>query len=216
MKRYEIINFDDTRVALEKVGDVAALHSELLSHSPVVVMGVGFMEKFYYRALITERLVCGAIAYVDDEPAGFIVATDVPGDFMKLAFRRHWFSCLWQIMVSTVRRPSRAIALYEAYSVQRDVEGRQFPPSVGEILSFGVRRKFRSRKFVKETDLHLSTDLLTRVCDQLVERGMTSARAVIDEDNLEAKLFYKGRGWRLGSHIPTGWSVPSCEFIKEF
>lgn len=212
---YCIKNFGIRGLSRNEVQDVSSLHNELLPHSPVVKMGPEFMEKFYYRSLIDGGLVCGATAYVDDDPAGFVVATNEPESFMMAAFRQHWLMCISSIGLAIVKRPARVMAMIEAYRIQKHVGMQLFEDGVGELLSFGVREKYRSRKFVNREQTHIAVDLLNTATAQLKKGGARRVRAVVDQDNLEAKFFYRANGWRIGAPSVGGWKVPTLEFLLD-
>ncbi len=206
--------FSDPEFSDSDVAAVAALHSELLAHSPLVLMGADFVERFYYRTLIRDRLIGGALVTADDRPAAFIVATDDPDGFMPRAFRRHPVRCGSVILWSVLKEPSRLLAMREAMSIQSNMAAQDYAPGTGEILSFGVRSEFRSRKFVNETGRRFGPELMSAALDFLRERHTKRVRAVVDKDNLEARLFYKSLGWRPGGDVH-GWSVPTSEFLLD-
>lgn len=195
--------------------DLAALHAELLDHSPLVLMGPEFVKEFYYTVLPADNLISGVVAYVDDRPAGFIVATDNPDGFMSLATRRHAPRIGWIMLKSVLRSPRRLGAIREAYSVQKNVKAEEYGPEMGELLSFGVLPQYRSRSFVRKTSIHVGADLLARAVSQLAAAGKTSIRAIVDKDNLEAQIFYRFHGWRVGLPDVKGWRVPSMEFLVD-
>ena len=173
------------------------------------------MEDFYYSTLPNEGLICGAIAYVDDVAAGFIVATDDPSSFMSRASRRHWMSLVWIILKSLGRDPRRILAMHEAYQIQSNVQAIEYGNEVGELLSFGVMPEFRSRAFVRETELAIGADLLATALSQLKALGKSRIRAIVDKDNLAAQLFYRLHGWQVGQKSVSGWRVPTMEFLFE-
>ena len=70
---YRIVPFGGG--VLPNARHIAELHAELLPRSPLTKLGVGFMERFYYKRLPKQGLIFGAIAYVDGHPAGFVSAT---------------------------------------------------------------------------------------------------------------------------------------------
>lgn len=198
-----------------QAADLAALHAELLSHSPLVLMGREFVEEFYYTVLPAERLISGAIAYVDGKAAGFIVATDVPDGFMSQAMRKFWPRVCWIILKSVLRNPGRIRAIKEAYQIQSNVKAEQYGSDTGELLSLGVLPEFRTRSFVKRTSIRIGADLLERCLEQLASAGKKRIRAIVDKDNLEAQLFYRAQGWRVGLPNVKGWRVPTMEFLVD-
>jgi len=213
--RYEIREFGgsipDSRVA----SDLALLHAMLLRHSPLVLMGPDFMKSFYYGLLPADGFICGAVAYCNDEPAGFVVATGDANGFMSKATQKHWLRLCWILLKSVIRRPSGLLAMKEAYDIQSNVQAQEYGPEVGELLSFGVRPEYRSRKFIKESGLHLSSDLFDIAIGQLQVTGKSKLRAIVDKDNLEAQFFYRSNGWRVGLKTVEGWSVPTMEFLRD-
>ena len=212
---YEIREFGRHGIDGAASADVAGLHAELLDHSPLVLMGPEFMKDFYYTVLPAERLICGAVAYVDDRPAGFIVGTADAEGFMARAMRKHYLRIAWIMAKSVLRSPSRVLAIKEAYQIQSNVQAEDYGPEAGELLSFGVLPEFRSRRFIKETALLVSSDLLEVAVRQLTDLGKTKLRAIVDKDNLEAQLFYRSHGWRVGLKSVKGWRVPTMEFLLD-
>ena len=193
--------------------ELAALHAELLDHSPLVLMGPEFVEQFYYSVLPAENLIHGVVAYVDDRPAGFIVATGDPDGFMSKATKRHSLRIAWIMLKSVLRSPRRLAAIREARAVQKNVQVEAYGPEMGEMLSFGVLPQYRSRSFVRQTTIQVGADLLAGALRQLAATGKKRARAIVDKDNLEAQLFYRFHGWRLGLADVKGWRVPTMEFL---
>lgn len=193
--------------------DVAALHGELLNHSPLVLMGPEFMEEFYYTVLPAEGLICGAVAYVNGQPAGFMVGTDDANGFMSRAVKRHWLRLSWIMLKSMIRNPRRVLAIREAWQIQSNVQSEDYGSEVGELLSFGVVPEYRSRRFIKDTGIRVSSDLLEVTVRQLANLNKKRLRAIVDKDNLEAQLFYRSHGWRVGLKDVKGWRIPTMEFL---
>lgn len=191
---YRLEDFSSPTIDLD---DIAALHSELLPHSPVVLLGDEFMKRFYYGKLPQSQLIVGAMAYVDDVPAGFIAATHDAGGFMKRAIGRHGGLLVRVLLGQLLARPARIASLWEAVKVMRhsDATGGG-GDQMGEILSFGVREQFRGRQFVRETGIRVSVDLMKRATTQLAAHGVRRIRAVVDPGHLESKFFYAALGWR--------------------
>lgn len=213
MPGYTISEFGGRPMQTDEANDIAGLHAELLGHSPLVLMGPRFMRDFYYTALPEAGFISGAVAYVDGQAAGFIVATADPAGFMAKALRAHWWRAAWSMFVSVVRHPSRLLAMKEAYEIQSNVQAEEYGEHVGELLSFGVLPQFRSRGFLKETGLYIGSDLAEAAVKQLRHGGKSRIRAIVDKDNLEAQLFYRSQGWKVGLKTVKGWRVPTIEFI---
>ena len=212
---YRIEPFGGRAQAAATAVELSELHEALLEHSPVVLMGKEFLREFYYSVLPSDGLIFGAIAYVDRKPAGFMVATASPADFMSRAIRSHWLRLCWIMCKSLLRNPGRLVAVKEAYLIQRNVQTEDYGAEVGELLSFGVLPEFRSRRFIKETGFHISSDLLATTTKELRGSGKRTLRAIVDKDNLAAQLFYRSNGWRVGLATVKGWRVPTMEFLLD-
>ena len=209
---YQLRALSGGRPSDSEVSDIVALHHALLPRSPVVALGRYFMESFYYPTLIADGEIYVGTAYVDGECAGFVAATDDPDGFISAATRRHWFRCFGTVFVSLLANPLRLRAVKEAYDIQKHVQHVSRAEKTGEILSLGVHGQFRTRGFVKKRGLRISDDLVDMAVSYLRNRKIETVRAVVDRDNLEAQLFYRARGWTIGSADVQGWGVPSVEF----
>jgi ribosomal protein S18 acetylase RimI-like enzyme len=197
----------------ERAADLASLHGALLPHSPVALLGPDFMAGFYYRTLPRLGLVFGHVAYVDERPAGFIVATHDSSGFMQKAVRREFFTLARVMAWSVLRHPARVGAVWEAIQIMRGLPPSDPAHSPGELLSFGVLPQFRSRDFMLRTRLRISQDLLNATLDDLRARGVRHMRVIVDADNLEARMFYLGNGWQPGLDVVPGWRKKTVEFV---
>lgn len=193
--------------------ELARLHGELLAHSPVALLGPEFLQRYYYRTLPRLGLIVGQVAYVDDQPAGFIVGTHDSAGFMRAAIRRHFLRIGVVLTASVLRDPRRIAAIWEGLQIMRGLPPSAVGQAPGEILSMGVLPEFRSREFCARTRLRIGQDLLAAVLDQLRARGVSEARAIVDADNLEARLFYSGQGWVPGLSRVPGWRKETVEFL---
>jgi ribosomal protein S18 acetylase RimI-like enzyme len=209
--KFELVRFDRSHAA--KAADIAALHTESLSHSPVALLGDEFMERFYYSVLPSLDLIFGAIAYVDDKPAGFIVATADAKGFMRTGILKAWGRLTWTMFVSVVKRPSRLAAIWEALSIMKGVETGLPGPAHGELLSFAVLKPYRERAFIARTGIRISNELMRAAFEALTIRKVRACRAIVDADNTEARLFYLGHGWQPGLAKVPGWRKHTVEFI---
>jgi len=214
---YQLVPFDRNTPAPVQV--LARLHQELIPSSPIVLLGKGFMEQFYYHILPREGLICGAVAYIDGQPAGFIVATPDSARFMRIGLRRHWWRLIWIVGTSVLREPKRLAAIWEAWQIMRGRGQRPLTPTgeaealEGELLSFGVLPAYRNPKFIRQSGLQISQDLFNRAVSQIQEAGICQIRAIVDADNTAAKLFYHGLGWHLDRTQVPGWRIPSVDFV---
>lgn len=197
-----------------EIRDVSAMHGELLPESPVVKLGQRFMRSFYYRTLPKDGLITGVAGYIDDAPAGFIAYTRAPSTFMHTAARRHFFRLGFSLGMAVLSNPMRLKSLNEARSISSELDESNRSTEVAELLSLGVLAPFRSRKFIKETGVQLSVALVEAALSDLRAQGAGRVRSVVDQVNLEARMFYLGIGWKPGKPVK-GWEVPSVEFLLD-
>ncbi|MDX2240330.1 MAG: hypothetical protein NW224_06585 [Leptolyngbyaceae cyanobacterium bins.302] len=210
--RYQIVCFNAEK--RPPVQDLAKLHAELLPTSPVSLLGRQFMQHFYYRFLPRDGLIFGAVAYVDDIPVGFIVATADATGFMSTALRHHWLYLGWILAWSILREPKCLIAVWEALQIMRHQPPIPKDAAInGELLSLGVLPVYRSPRFIKQTGLRIAHDLVQTAVAQLKAQGIPLIRAIVDADNTEAKFFYLGMGWELDRTSVPGWKVATVEFV---
>jgi len=210
--RCRLVPFGDRDTAA-LAADMAWLHAMLLPHSPVALLGHDFMAGFYYSALPRLRLICGHVAYVDEQPAGFIVATHDSSGFMRQGLRKAFFPLARVMLQSVLRAPRRVAAIWEAVQIMRTMPPTDPGDRAGELLSFGVLPQYRSREFMLRTRLRLSQDLLAAAMAQLCARGVNVVRVIVDADNLEARMFYLGNGWQPGRDSVPGWRKKTVEFL---
>lgn len=190
--------------------DLAHLHARLLPQSPLSMLGLRFLEKFYYTLLPRDGFIFGAVAYVDDKPAGFVCATADSNGIMKAAILKRLLRWVWAFASALLTSPRALLGLWEIVQIMRT---RDLVPCEGEILSLGVLPEYRGHQFVRETGMHLARDLVNQMTEQFRERGVPMVRVIADDDNIVARKFYSSNGWKLESeHVP-GWRVPSVEYI---
>jgi ribosomal protein S18 acetylase RimI-like enzyme len=171
------------------------------------------LERFYYRILPYEGLIFGAVAYVDDCPAGFVVATHDAAGSLRAVLRRRWPALMWVMGTSVLLEPRRLAATWK---VGRMLAQQGFAASCdadGEILSLGVLAAYRESRFVRQSGLRIATDLLESVIIQLRTRGTRSIRALVETDNTPAKFFYIGLGWTLERTGISSYGLSSVEFV---
>ena len=209
---YTIVLFG--AAAQPPVQDLAGLHSALLPTSPIVLLGRSFMERFYYSILPREGLICGAVAYVDERPVGFVAATHDADGFMRIACHRQWPRLVWVVGTSLLKAPRSIGAVWEASRVMLSRAPAADGRPAGEILSLGVLPAYRQPSFIRQSGLRISTDLLDTAVSALRARGVRAIRATVNADNVPAKLFYIGLGWTLGRTNVPGWHTATMEFVQ--
>lgn len=172
------------------------------------------MRDVYYGRLVRSGLANAFVAYVDQTPAGFIIATDQPAGFMSAGFRKHPFTVGWALMRAILDKPARFADLVYTARLNATRQSDD-PPALGELLSFGVAEAFRRPAFVRSSGIRVGAALLDAALGYLRGCGAKQVRAIVDSDNLAAQLFYRGAGWQLGNPTVKGWDVPTCEFLTE-
>ena len=193
-------------------GDLRELHFALLPHSPVVLLGPRFVERFYYPRLVEMGLLFGAIAYWDNRPIGFISVTQDAAGFMGRAIKRHPIKLAWTMLVSVLADPRRLGALYEALQIMRNREPADTSEPLAELLSFGVVEEFRKAGFARKTGVKVGRDLFGIAIEQLREREVATVAALVDQDNKEVCLMYRAMGWTVHNPDVKGWRTPQIEF----
>ena len=129
------------------------------------------MEQFYYQRLPANGVVFGAVAYVEDRPAGFAAATANSAGFIRAAVARHRVELARVLVISLLESSDRMNA---ARHLLRFSGRRQQPrkaDTAGEILSFGVLPDFLSPSFVAATRLRIALDLFDHVMTALRTKG---------------------------------------------
>jgi ribosomal protein S18 acetylase RimI-like enzyme len=195
--------------------DLAKLHAQLLPESPIALLGLQFMEKFYYNTLPRDGHISGAVAYVENKPAGFVVVAHNPDGFLAAAFRQSWLRIAWIMRVSVLKSPGILAAVWNAMRIMKNRGHREADSNSGEILSMGVLPEYRDPKFLRKYRIAISKDLLNQGVAQLEARGKQKARAVVAATNTPVKLFYSSLGWKVAGKDVGGWRHSTLEFELE-
>ncbi len=193
---------------------VSQLHAQLLPDSPVALLGRRFMEEVYYLLLPAAGLVTGAVAFLGDDPAGFVVETDDADGFMDSALRRWRWRIARVVCLSIGASPARLRALLDARRIMSGRENRGGTPE-GEILSLGVLPQFRTTRLPAPDGPRLSEALVAGSIERLAHRKVPRVRAVVDGSNLATQLFYRSQGWQLEPTTKPGWRAPTVDFVLE-
>jgi len=191
---------------------LTSLHMALLPHSPVVLLGRKFMEKFYYQELPRQNLMRGVVVYLNEKPIGFIASTNDSAGFMKKAIIKKYIYLLYILAISVITDPHRILAIWEALQIMLKLPNTACNEKVGELLSLGVLPEYQSGKFQRINGVNISKELVCMSVNDLREWGCDVIRVVVDEDNTPAKFFYHAMGWELTNNKLKGWRVPSVEF----
>lgn len=197
---------DQENVTDDLVRDSAALHYSLLVRSPLSRLGPTFLREFYYRVLPQEGLMFAIVAYAGEVACGFIAATDSVRTMIVAAALRRPIRLAVTIAAALFRDPRRAGAIARIARIGRS---KVADPNTGELLSLAVSERFLRERIDTASGRRISEELYERAMSRLSRREVTNVRAVVDTDNLAARLFYAGRGWISASHANERWPFPS-------
>jgi hypothetical protein len=184
--------------------DLAHLHRALLPTSPLLLLGKGFLEGFYYRVLPEEGLIFGTVAYEQNRPVAFVVATTDSNGFLTAAIRRRWRT----LLSSIVRRPPSPKGLWQAARLATS-RGKDSQRDVGEILSLGVAPPELGGSSSSKVRRTLPRQLLESVLTELADQPVI---ALVDETNTSAKLMYGSLGWTVVDTVTAGWPIPQLVY----
>ena len=215
--KYKIVPFGGG--VLPNGRHIAELHAELLPQSPLTKLGVGFMERFYYKVLPKQGLIFGAVAYVDGRPAGFVSATYDSDRLLRRALRWNLLRLIW-VIATSFPKPSRFEGLAEGLGIiksrerkaDRAVEVTSGGPT-GEILSIGVRRTYRSPDFKIQTGLKIGRDLMLGAMAGFQKSHLVRARLIVDAKDIAGQGFFRSLGWEPRRRNVPGWFTASTEFL---
>jgi ribosomal protein S18 acetylase RimI-like enzyme len=170
---------------LGQVQAAAALHAELLGHSPIPRLGGLFMRRFFYSTLVRDGLVRSSLYRSGGRYVGFLSITEKPFTFMSEGRRKHMIRLALVLGVALLARPARIAILWEI--LRRG--GREMPPDpdrTGEILSIGVLPDARGTGAARE--------LLEEGLRHLRRKGFACVEFSVDCGNDRAIAFYRAFG----------------------
>jgi ribosomal protein S18 acetylase RimI-like enzyme len=209
---YSVLPFDRDHHPPAKA--LAQLHRRMLPRSPISLLGQQFAQKVYYGLLPQQGLTFGAVAYVNAQPVGFIAATTRPQDFMQFALKRHLVYIGSVIVLPTLIHPVKHIrGIWQALTIMRHLPTSIITNGEAELLSLGVLPEYRHSALGKQIGHHIAHDLVQVVVQQLASRNQTAMRAIVDQDNIAAQIFYQRSGWQVRQNSVPGWQVPSMELV---
>ena len=174
----------------------ARLHEQLLGWGPIAMLGHRFLENFVYKSLIRDKLVKAVLCLVDGRPAGFIVFTANSITFHRKAVKDRWLFVAKEIFVSVMHNPRILLklpkALHLMYSRRQEEKFEEDPSA--EILAIGVIPEYRNFRFIHRTGIKIAEDLLKQAASYFKSLGLNRMRAVVDDFNKPALLFYHSLG----------------------
>jgi len=211
-----------TKVSIEPVDprderatkDITRLHMELLAHGPMARLGFHFMHRFCYTRLFEAGLLRAVLARVDDEAVGFLSYTEKSITFHRDAISKHLPAVVAALVVSILREPKVLLRIPKAVWLMFDRRGELAlgEEPLGEVVSIGAKAEFLKPRFVRETGVVLSEDMLRHAADDLRRLGATRLRMVVEAHNRPALFFYSRLGAKLEPYAHHGTAMTHVWF----
>jgi len=205
---YRVVPFAPGQTAPTR--ELSRLHREILPSSPAVLMGRHFLESFFYTVLPREGYIEGAVAYVDDTPAGFLVFTRDSDRFMGRAAVRHAPRLASALAADTLTNPLTLKHVFDSWRLMRSRTTSGEP--IAEIMSVGVQPFCRGHDFKARTGIHVARSLHAFALERLRGIGARFVRTVVNEDNDRSIQYHLKTGWKIFATGLPGRNVPSIEF----
>ena len=191
--RHRLLDPNDDR----EVAGVVAVHNSVLATSPLAQLGGRFMQRYYYRVPVRDRLVRCNIAVEDDDIVGFLAWTPVPGLGGAL-LRRHPISFTGAMAWALLTSPARLHVVWRLVQFSRlrqslapETEAQR---PCGELLSLAVKPEFTSREFFRRTRRRISLELLNDALRELQSLGLTRFSGYVETANQPVLLLYNALG----------------------
>jgi len=173
-----------------KIKEVSALHYHLLPNSPIPQLGNEFMEGFYYKQLIKYNLINCLICIEKDEVIGFIVFTKFPKDFMLNGIIKSPIDLAISLIIGIFKKPARLIIIFKIILLALTRGSTSIPENTSEILSMGVKKKFRNR-VIPNSGLKISHALFQKTVSYLRFEKEKYLQVLTEKDNVGAIKFYE-------------------------
>ena len=188
------------------VATAARLHVELFGQiGPIAKLGERLLQRYCYSYVLRTGLMKAVIMDVDGQPASLAAYSSDPKKLHGAALpgtfpvpRRR----------GDPRRGGGALPAAPVSGCPAAVlEGRwdQIPVPVGtfaECVAFGVLPQYVTRKFIRQSGVHVADVLIDYVLDEVWAQGFTRLRGVILAHNKPAMSFFSVRASRVDA-FPT-------------
>jgi hypothetical protein len=196
---------------------VSALHMELLGFGPMAGLGERFVREICYVKPLQDELMRIAIYEVDNQPAGFIAYTGKSITFHRHALKDHWIYAGWLVFLSLLEKPTRFKALIRAIKVvlSRRAEKQIANDPMGEVICIAVKPKFLQGKFVRQTKIRISEELVKYGADKLRQIGVDEMRMLVDADNKAPLFLYHKLGASFEDYEQAGEPMVQVVFDLE-
>ncbi len=201
MRRTDTVQFSFKEVdATDKVvvSTVALLHQQLLDWG-IAQLGILFLKHVCYTKLIRDGLLKATLCQVNGKPAGFVTYTDKAMTFQRTALNKHWLFVSLLLVVSIFSKPRIIFRLIkEIRMIQyRKIRGESSENYSAEILAIGVLPEYRDPKFIYETRLRISQQLIRYAASYFRKIGFKKMHLLVDAFNKPALFLYQSMGGRL-------------------
>ena len=174
----------------KKVYQVAKLHKELLTDSPIPQLGDLFMTEFYYKRLINAGLI-NCLTYIyKSKVVGFIVVTKYPGKFMSKGLVKYFFFVIYISSRLIIRKPNIIFTLFKVIKVGYRRNIAKIGDKVSELLSIGIKSNYR-KVIDQSSGLRISHVLYCNAAMFLKREGYKTFQVITDKNNKRAISFYK-------------------------
>jgi len=188
------------------VATAARLHVELFGQiGPIAKLGERLLQRYCYSYVLRTGLMKAVIMDVDGEPAGLAAYSSDPKKLHGAALRGHFPFLVGEVIRAVVAQPSLLLRFPGALRLFWERRRDQIPVPVGtfaECVAFGVLPQYVTRKFIRQSGIHVADVLIDYVLDEVWAQGFTRLRGVILASNKPAMSFFSVRASRVDS-FPT-------------
>ena len=181
----------------EDVKTITRMHIDLLKKwGPMAQLGRIFLRHFSYTVLVRNDLMRVVLSRIDGKPAGFIAFTPFSTTFLRTALKKYWIYVMVLTVISILLNPTNLLRIARAIRlmISRFKEKSLASDPSAEILAIGVLPQYRDFKFIHNTGIRISHDLLSYAASFFRKLGLKKMRAVVDSPNTETLLFYRSIG----------------------
>ncbi len=151
-------------------------------------------------------MIFGAVAYVDGQPAGFIVNTAYPGSYVSMGARLSPLRFAWELGLAALSRPGRIVSALRARTRMKIAAASASSGAPGasagsskqfaEGLFLGVKPEYTRPKFIRTTGCNVARDLLRRSLDLCAAYRVRELRCGIMRDNMAALVVHFQAGFQ--------------------
>jgi ribosomal protein S18 acetylase RimI-like enzyme len=177
-------------IELQHLNVVATLHYDTLPDDFLPALGLSFLKKAYYPAVVKSPYAKTFIAQDDKQIAGCItIATD--GElFIKEVIANNMVKLCLYAMYKAIRSPKFLYLSFELF--WSSITGKPDPVK-GEIIFIGVNREYQGKGIGKL--------LVNSALDHLKQNSIKFCRTKTLEKNTNVINMYENMGWKVRDHF---------------